>query len=66
LAWYRSGSVAVTNGSKNVIGTSTAWVNNVQPGDAFIGPDGAYNEVDVVGGNGSLTLVENYAGTTAS
>ncbi len=66
MAWYRSGSVAVTNGSKNVIGTSTAWVNNVQPGDAFIGPDGAYNEVDVVGGNGSLTLVENYAGTTAS
>lgn len=66
MAWYRTGTVAVTNGSKTVTGTSTAWVNNVQPGDAFIGPDGAYYEVDVVGGNTSLTLVENYAGATVA
>lgn len=66
MAWYRIGTVAVTNGSKNVTGTGTAWVNNVQPGDAFIGPDGVYNEVDLVGSNTSITLVDNFGGTTAS
>ncbi len=66
MAWYRIGTVAVTNGSKTVTGTGTAWVGNVQPGDAWVGPDGGYYEVDVVASNTSLTLVENYAGTTAS
>jgi hypothetical protein len=66
MAWYRAGSIAVANGSKNVTGTGTAWVNNVQPGDAFIGPDGAYYEIDLVGSNTGLVLVENYAGTTVA
>jgi hypothetical protein len=66
MAWYRIGTVAVTNGSKTVTGTGTVWAANVQAGDAFIGPDGAYNEIDLVNSNTSITLVENYAGTTVA
>lgn len=66
MAWYRTGTVAVTNGSKTVTGTGTFWVNNAQAGDEFEGPDGKRYEVDVVGGNGAMTIVEDYAGTTVA
>lgn len=66
MAWYRTGTVAVTNGSKNITGTGTFWVNNAQPGDEFEGPDGKRYEVDVVDGNGAMTIVEDYAGTTVA
>ena len=33
--WYRQGTVAVTNGSTAVTGTTTAWSTNVKAGDGF-------------------------------
>lgn len=66
MAWYRTGTVAVTNGSKTVTGASTAWVSNVQPGDEFEGPDGKRYEVDQVISNTGILLVESYAGTTVA
>lgn len=66
MAWYRTGSISISNGSKSLTGVGTSWVNNVQPGDAVILPDGAYYEVDLVGSNTSITLVEDYAGTTVA
>lgn len=66
MAWMRTGTVSVTNGSKVVIGSGTAWAANVQAGDAFHGPDGKTYEIDFVSGDASLNLVDSYAGTTAS
>lgn len=66
MAWYRTGTVSVTNGDKAVTGSGTAWAANVQAGDEFAGPDGEAYEVDFVTSDTSLSLVENYGGTTAS
>lgn len=66
MAWYKVGTASFTNGSKVVSGSGTAWAANVQAGDALHAPDGKVYEIDFVGGDGSLNLVDNYAGTTAS
>ncbi len=62
--WYNTGLVAVTNGNAAVTGTSTAWVANVLPGEAFVGPDGRIYEILSVNSNTSITLASNYLGTT--
>lgn len=66
MAWYRAGSVAVTGGSPNIIGTGTLWLNYAKAGDAVILPDGRSYEVLTVVSNTSITLGSNYQGTTAS
>jgi hypothetical protein len=35
-------TVTVTNGSKSVVGSGTAFLANAFPGDIFVGPDGVY------------------------
>ena len=64
--WYRIGTVSLTNGSKVVTGSGTAWSANVQAGDAFHGPDGKTYEIDFVGSDASMNLVDAYTGSTAS
>lgn len=64
--WYKTGTVAVTNGNATVTGTGTAWVSNVRVGDAFHGPDGEIYEITGVVSDTSLTIAKNYAGSTAS
>ena len=70
---YTTGTVAVTNGSATVTGTSTTWntaistgVYEVQAPDIFVGPDGESYEVESVASDTSLVLTTVYAGTTAS
>jgi hypothetical protein len=48
MAWYRAGTVAVTNGSAIVTGTNTDFVSNTQVGEIFVGPDLKVYEVDIV------------------
>lgn len=65
--WYRTGTVALTNGSKRVTGTGTTWLAQaVGPvmGNTFWGPDNKPYEVERVISNTELDLVEPYAGTT--
>lgn len=65
--WYRTGTVALTNGSKRVNGTGTTWLDQaVGPvmGNTFWGPDNKPYEVERVISNTELDLVEPYAGTT--
>lgn len=64
--WVRTGTVAVTNGSTTVTGTGTAWVDTVNVGDAFHGPDGRVYEIASVVSATQLTLATTYLGTTAS
>lgn len=61
---YAVGTVGVTNGSKAVVGNSTAWTGSINDGDWFTGPDGRPYKIDTVNGNTSLTLVKNYEGQT--
>lgn len=66
MAWYRTGTVAVTNGSATVTGTSTQWVSAAKTGDAIHLPDGRIYEILTINSNTSITLASNYLGTTAS
>lgn len=66
MAWYKAGTVSVTNGSATVTGSGTAFVGNVKIGEAFAGPDGrAYEIADVVS-NTVLALARTYTGSTAA
>jgi len=66
MAWYRAGTVAVTNGSAVITGSGTAWVNNVQIGHAINLPDGRAYEVLSVDSNAQITLGSPYLGGTAA
>ena len=72
MSWYRTGTVAVTNGSKTVTGVGTLFTTAVNVGDAFalvdanLNPTGAWYEVVVVVSNTEITLKQSYAGTTGS
>ena len=46
--WYRTGTVAVTNGSPDVVGTSTLFLSQASVGDVFIGPDLALYEITAI------------------
>lgn len=65
--WYRQGTVAVTNGSTAVTGTTTAFVTNVRAGDGFTADGGStWYEIASVTDNTHLVLVSPFAGSTAS
>jgi len=66
--WYRTGTVAVTNGSNSVAGTGTLWVTNgiVAAGDVFTTDNLTLYEVLSVTADGTLTLDRPYTGATAS
>jgi hypothetical protein len=72
MSWYRTGTVAVTNGSKTVTGVGTLFTTAVNVGDAFalvdanLNPTGAWYEVEAVVSNTEITLKQTYAGTTGS
>lgn len=65
MAWYRSGTVAVTNNSNVVTGTGTAWVDAVALGETFLGPDGQVYEITSIVSGVSLRISPNYKGATA-
>ena len=66
MPWYNTGTVAVTNNSATVTGTGTAWADNIDAGQAFIGPDGLAYEIAAVVSATSITLASAYKGATAS
>lgn len=69
MTWYRSGSVTVTNNSVTVSGSGTAWSSvsdNAIAGSGFRGPDGRMYEIAGIGSDTNMTLMEVYAGGTAS
>lgn len=66
MAWYRSGTVSVTNGSATVTGSGTDWVAGVGIGEAFNGPDGKVYEIASIVSATQLTLGSVYLGATAS
>ena len=66
--WVRAGTVTLTNGSKKVTGSGTAWktgTNKVTKGCAFIYNNIEY-EVDYINSDTELYLVDTYGGATGS
>jgi hypothetical protein len=66
LAWIRTGTVAVNNGSATVVGTGTNWRAQDLIGQGFDGPDGRTYEIIDVPANGQMTLATPYLGATAT
>lgn len=66
MAWYKTGTVTVTNGSVAVIGAGTAFVGAVLAGHGFAGPDGRIYEIATVVSATQLTLGSAYLGSTAA
>ena len=63
--WYKTGKVAVTLGSKEVIGIDTDWLKGgIKQGDVFIIDNVPY-EIEEVLGSSSLSLVKEYTGESA-
>ena len=66
MAWYKTGTVSVTNGSTTVTGSGTNWIAGANVGEGFQGPDGEIYEITAIGSATSLTLASGYGGSTAS
>ncbi|HHQ2524233.1 TPA: hypothetical protein ACSPKT_001269 [Pseudomonas aeruginosa] len=66
MAWYSSGTVAVTANSSTVTGAGTQFSSNARVGDAFRGPDGRWYEVTNVASSTVISIKPNYQGSTAS
>ena len=65
MAWYRAGSVTVTNGSAVVTGAGTDFVANSSVGEAFLGPDGRTYEISQVVSATQIVLGTGYQGASA-
>lgn len=66
MAWYRAGSVTVTNGSAVITGAGTDFVSNTSVGEAFLGPDGRNYEIAQVVSATQIALGSAYQGASAS
>lgn len=66
MAWYRTGTVAVTLNSATVTGTGTSFSANARVGDGFLGPDGRWYEVTNIASATVISITPNYLGSTAS
>lgn len=66
MAWYKTGTVSVSNGSTTVTGSGTAWVVNTAAGEAIYLPDGRFYEIASVNSDTQLTLAAPYGGTSVS
>lgn len=62
---YQTGTIAVTNNSKVIIGSATVWSSNVVAGE-FIAINGIWCEIDSVDSDTQITLVSRYRGATVS
>lgn len=65
-AWNRTGTVAVTNGSPTVTGTTTLFQQSRAGDPIYIGTDPIPYEILSITSNTVLTLATNYTGVTGS
>lgn len=67
IPWYSTGTVNVTQGSSNVAGVGTNWVNaGLKVGDIFTIDKSRLYQITAVNSNTSLTLQEAYQGATGT
>lgn len=63
--WYRTGTIALTNGNTTVTGSGTAFIANAQIGEGLVAPDGRIYEITAIASDTSLTISPAYLGSTA-
>lgn len=66
MAWQRSGTVSVQNGSTTVTGVNANFAASARSGDSFIGPDGLTYEVVNPASATSMSILPAYKGPTVS
>ncbi len=66
MAWYRTGTVAITAGQTTVTGTGTNFSANARVGDALLGPDGNWYEVTNIASATVLSILPAYKGATVA
>lgn len=67
IPWYSTGTVNVTQGSSNVAGVGTNWVNaGLKVGDIFTIDKSRLYQITAVNSNTSLSLQEAYQGATGT
>jgi hypothetical protein len=66
MAWYKTGTITVTNGSTTVTGSGTQWIANAGVGEALYAPDGRLYEITNIASDTSITIAPAYLGSTAS
>jgi hypothetical protein len=66
MAWYNTGTIALTNGSATVTGSGTNFSVGAQIGEALYAPDGKLYEIQTINSATVITLASNYLGSTAS
>lgn len=66
MAWYRTGTVTVTNGSTTVTGSGTQWIANAGIGEGLLAPDGRIYEILDIVSNTSLRIASSYLGSSQS
>ncbi len=66
MTWYRTGTIALTNGNATVTGSGTAWIANASIGEGLIAPDGRIYEITGITSDTALTISPAYLGSTAS
>ena len=63
MAWYKTGTISVTNGSATVTGSGTSWVANAEVGEALYAPDGRLYEITNIASDTSMTITPAYLGS---
>lgn len=66
MAWYRVGTVNVTNNANTITGVGTTWVQATAIGETFLGPDSQLYEITEVNSNTSLKINPAYKGPTST
>lgn len=66
MAWYRTGTVAVTAGDTVITGAGTLFATHARVGDGFVGPDGRMYEVTNIASETVLAIFPPYQGVTAA
>ena len=66
MAWYKTGTVTVTNNSATVLGNGTTFMSSIAAGDLFTADGDKVYEVASVIDNTTFTLGKVYSGATAS
>ncbi len=64
MSWYRTGTVATANGSKNIVGTDTLWTAQASIGDLFTLTGDLFYEVETITDDTHIGLKTVYAGAT--
>jgi hypothetical protein len=66
MSFYRTGTIALTNGSASIVGTGTDFIVGANVGECISAPDGKLYEILSIQSSTALTLGTVYLGSTAS